>query len=334
MKQYPQEIEYLKNYLKGINIPEFDQDQKGLINRKLKEIRSKAKDRPWIHNFFELLPFILIASLWYLLIFVLPEYILNKTLLFFILFTLHGFLGYQWVIYGLHEGAGHKLFTNKKSVLHRFLSFLAFHSSRLMMADPVNYRKHHQTHHKYTGTAKDGSQTNFVLKNRIMISLLPGAGILFPNNYRVHKGDDCSLSLLLSAFLGILRFAIEYQALKPYFSPAQIILMLFLLSPWIGLFLDRIRESLEHHLMPQSREYGSRELGTSLIGLIIAGGPWGQPCHLSHHLAPDLNWYQQISLSKYLDKTLTEDQRTFFGFNASIPDLITNQIQKHTMVEN
>jgi fatty acid desaturase len=333
MKQYPQEQIYLKNYLKNISIPELSSTQQDLIREMITYLRKTKKTSPWFHNLMEFFPFFIIASCWYLLIYILPSYLNNKTVLFFMIFIFHGFLGYQWVIYGLHEGAGHGLFKNKKTFLHRILNFFAFHSARIMMADPEYYHATHLTHHKHTGTDKDEAQTNFVLIKRIFISLLPGAGILFPNNYRIHKGDEITKSQIISTIIGLSRFYLEYIALKSYFSLFEIIIMLFLLSPWVGLFLDRSRESLEHHLMPQSKIYGTRELGNSPLALIIAGGPWGQPYHFSHHFAPDLNWYQQHRVHKNLANILSEDQKDFFGFNSSVSKLIFHELKKHLKIE-
>ena len=327
MKQYPQEQLFLREYLQGVKTPEFSFEQQAQINEEILRLRKEGKASPF-HTLLQLLPFLIIALSWYVLIFLVPQYITNKTLLFTTLFIVHGILGYQWVVYGLHEGAGHGLFKNNKT-----LNFLAFHSSRLFMADPVNYREMHFSHHKHTGTELDGAQTNFVLSKRIFISLLPGAGILFPNDYRIHKGDKFTLSQVMSAPVGLARFALEYYVLRYYFSLLEITLMLFLLSPWIGLVLDRIRESLEHHLMPQSRIYGTRELGTSALALFISGGPWGQACHLSHHLAPDLNWYQQLKLHHELKSILSQEQLDFFGFNTSFINLISQELQKHLHLE-
>ena len=328
MKQYPEEQQFLAKYLRNVSIPVFREDQEKALYREINRLRKDAKRFYNLHTLFQLIPFITIGCLWYCLIFILPAHIENKALLFSLLFILHGILGYQWVVYGLHEGAGHGLFSNNK-----ILRFLAFHSSRIMMADPEYYKRTHQTHHKYLGTEKDQAQTNFVLFRRIFVSLLPGAGILFPNDYKIHKGEGFDRSIALSSVIGIIRIYVEYRALTPYLSTPTIFAILLLLSPWIGMILDRIRESLEHHLMPQSRLYGTRELGLSPLALLIAGGPWGQPCHMSHHLAPDFNWYQQIKLHCYLNSLLDKNQRSFFGFSNSLPELIKNEWKKHLLLE-
>ncbi len=328
MKQYPKEQQFLVQHLRTLSVPEFTQKQQKALHKEILRIRQNAKGTPGLHTLLQLAPFIAIAGLWYALIFILPAHIHNKVFLFSLLFIAHGILGYQWVVYGLHEGAGHGLFLKSKT-----LRFLAFHSSRIMLADPVYYQKVHHTHHKFIGTDKDEAQTNFVLLKRIFISLLPGAGILFPNDYRIHKGDGFNSSIALSSAIGLIRIYIEYRALTPYLSALSILVILLLLSPWVGLTLDRVRESLEHHLMPQSRLYGTRELGLSPLALLICGGPWGQPCHMSHHLAPDFNWYQQLKLHHYLNSLLDIDQRRFFGFSITIPELIRVEWRKHLFLE-
>jgi fatty acid desaturase len=334
MKQYPREQELLIHYLDGRPIPGFSPEQWKEIQNRVKHLREEAEASPHFHAFMEALPFVILILAWIFLIFVLPGLIGSTPLLFVLLFLAHGTLGYQWVIYGIHEGAGHGLFRRGNSRAHRLLRFLAFHSSRLMMADPVHYQEQHKSHHRYTGTEQDGSQTNFVLGRRVLLSLLPGAGILFPNDYRVHHGDGFSRSLAISGIIGVARIAIEVQALRSRFSLAECLALLLLLSPWIGLALDRIRESLEHHLMPRSPIYGTRQLGLSPLSLLITGGPWGQPCHLAHHLAPELNWYQQIRLHSSLEQEiLNREQLDFFGFRTPILHLIRDQIRKHIWLE-
>jgi fatty acid desaturase len=334
MKQYPREQELLSLYLNGRTIPGFSPEQWKVIQTRVKHLREEAEASPRFHALMEALPFLILIVAWIFLIFVLPGLIASAPLLFVLLFIAHGTLGYQWVIYGIHEGAGHGLFRRGNSRITRLLRFLAFHSSRLMMADPVHYHEQHKSHHRFTGTEQDGSQTNFVLGRRVLLSLLPGAGILFPNDYRVHHGEGFSRSLAISGIIGFARVMIEVRALSLRFSLTECLVLLLLLSPWVGLALDRIRESLEHHLMPRSPTYGTRELGFSPLSLWITGGPWGQPCHLAHHLAPELNWYQQIRLHSALEQEiLNEEQLAFFGFQTPILRLIRDQIRKHFSLE-
>jgi hypothetical protein len=334
MKQYPLEQILLSRHLETLEVPSFTPEQLRAIQTEVKSLREFADRHPILSDLAALLPFIALLSAWTFLIFILPALVGSRALLFVLLFMGHGFIGYSWVIYGIHEGAGHGLFRNRKNPLHRLLRFLAFHSSRLMMADPVHYSEQHKSHHRFTGTEADGSQTNFVLGGRVLRSLLPGAGILFPNDYRVHHGEGITVSLLLSGLVGGLRVAIEVHALRSRFSIPECLLLLLFFSPWIGLSLDRVRESLEHHLMPRSPITGTRELGLSPLALLITGGPWGQPCHLPHHLAPELGWIQQIALHfKLKNEILTEDQLRFFGFRTSPLSLIGREIRKHLELE-
>ncbi len=334
MRQFPREQELLSRSLDGRVIPGLSPAQLQEIQSEVRILRETAQDSPVFHGLMESLPFLILIITWALLIFVVPGLIENRALLFTVLFITHGVIGYQWVIYGIHEGAGHGLFRKGTSPGVRLLRFLAFHSSRLMMADPVHYQEQHKSHHRFTGTEQDGSQTNFVLARRVVLSLLPGAGILFPNDYRVHHGEGFSRSLALSAMVGFTRVGVEIAALRSRFSLVECLLLLLLLSPWVGLALDRIRESLEHHLMPRSPIHGTRELGLSPLALLITGGPWGQPCHLPHHLAPELNWYQQIRLHFALkNRILNKEQLSFFGFETSPLRLIREQIRKHQALE-
>jgi fatty acid desaturase len=77
-------------------------------------------------------------------------------------------------------------------------------------------------------------------------------------------------------------------------------------------YLDRVRQFTEHNLMPLENRNGARSFGMGLWGNLIGGGPWGQPCHWVHHLAPGIPWYQQIVLHFYIKSLLTERQREQF----------------------
>jgi fatty acid desaturase len=61
--------------------------------------------------------------------------------------------------------------------------------------------------------------------------------------------------------------------------------------------------------LPLDRQNGTRELGLGFWGLLLGGGPWGQPCHACHHLEPALAWYQQLALHLTLRRILAPAQR-------------------------
>ena len=65
-------------------------------------------------------------------------------------------------------------------------------------------------------------------------------------------------------------------------------------------------------LMALDTENAARHPGTGFWGLLVGGGPWGQPCHLSHHLMPALPWYQQCRLHWRLRAMMSPEQRRHF----------------------
>jgi fatty acid desaturase len=105
-------------------------------------------------------------------------------------------------------------------------------------------------------------------------------------------------------------------------------IIVFLLLPHVGFYLDRLRQYTEHNLMPLESTSGARSLGVGFWGILVGGGPWGQPCHMAHHLVPSIPWYQQILLHRYIAWLLTLDQRKqfllppFFGFPLLLFSLI------------
>jgi fatty acid desaturase len=64
--------------------------------------------------------------------------------------------------------------------------------------------------------------------------------------------------------------------------------------------------------MPLDNREGARSFGVGFWGLLIGGGPWGQPCHWVHHLVASVPWYQQIRLHFYIQGLLTETQKRQF----------------------
>jgi hypothetical protein len=55
-----------------------------------------------------------------------------------------------------------------------------------------------------------------------------------------------------------------------------------------------------------------RSFGLGFWGLVVGGGPWGQPCHWEHHLVASVPWYQQLMLHRYVVTLLTPRQRKQF----------------------
>jgi fatty acid desaturase len=98
----------------------------------------------------------------------------------------------------------------------------------------------------------------------------------------------------------------------PHFGWLFSALTLLVINIHFAFLLDRLREGIEHNLMPLERANGTRNFGWGFWGMLIGGGPWGQSCHLSHHLAPMLPWYHQLLLHRTLQRILTPAQREVF----------------------
>jgi len=88
--------------------------------------------------------------------------------------------------------------------------------------------------------------------------------------------------------------------------------------------------------MPLTERDGIRDLGLGFWGLLIGGGPWGQPCHWTHHLMVGVPWYNQLPLHFFIKRLVTPQQRDVFflkpliGFPALLLRLIkiTGKYQK------
>jgi fatty acid desaturase len=87
---------------------------------------------------------------------------------------------------------------------------------------------------------------------------------------------------------------------------------LVLVTPHVGFLVDRLRHFTEHNLMPLDHRNGARSFGLGFWGMLVGGGPWGQPCHLIHHLFPAVPWYAQLILHHKLKSLLTDRQRGQF----------------------
>lgn len=224
----------------------------------------------------------------------------------------HGFISYSIIIFSMHEGAAHDRIILRTGWLTRALNVLVNNLCRVCYADPVYYRSQHTHHHADFGTPQDGAFTNFVWPRRFLISLLPLAGALDFNDYRIHQDTKLSLSRVWSFVIGtayIIAVSLIMVRTTGILFP---VLVFVLVAPWVAFLLDRLRETTEHNLMALDTENGARNLGLGFWGLLVGGGPWGQPCHLSHHLIPALPWYQQCRLHWKLRAMMSPQQRRYF----------------------
>lgn len=319
METYKEEIHYFNSLRDEIDSRAvFLSDKENvLIREKIEKLRSFQKEKPRIHNLLELLPlFFIFISFFFLFTFV-KSSLLPFSILLIIFSIFHGVLSYQFVVYTLHQGAGHGLLRP-----YKILNRVCFNLSRILFADPIYYKKRHSRHHNHLGSEKDGAFTHFVLPKRIILSMLPGAGILFKNDYKIAQDESFTKSMVLSLLVGLIFLSLQVILLIPVFGMFFSFLSLIILSPWIALILDRTRESVEHCGVLDDKKYGAKELGLSFTGLLVGGGPWGQPCHFSHHYAPELHWYQQISLHRFFMKNTSLEFLDFYGFNTNATDII------------
>ncbi|NTX14094.1 fatty acid desaturase [Myxococcus sp. CA051A] len=226
--------------------------------------------------------------------------------------AVHGFLVCGIVTFSVHEGAAHNLLILGRGRVARGLRVLANNACRLFLADPLHYAEAHASHHRSLGTPDDGSFTHFVRFRRLLGSLLPLAPMLSHSDYFPWRPQEHTRSRQLSVALTNAYLALCAVLATWLHGFLFTGVALFLVGSWLSFVLDRLRESTEHLFMPLDRVNGTRELGLGFWGLLLGGGPWGQPCHLAHHLAPALPWYQQLRLHFFLRRLLTPEQRRHF----------------------
>ena len=226
--------------------------------------------------------------------------------------VLHGWMVCSITTFLVHEVNAHHLGFIGKSPLAGKLNHFAANLCRLFMADPVVYRESHLSHHKYFGTVKDASFTNHVSLKRLLISLLPASPVFSYSDFFPWRSQEKTPSRSLSMALGK-AYMFFYLGLCWYFHGfIYSVTAIFIVGSWFSYAPDRIRETMEHFQMPLGNPDGTRNLGLGFWGLFLGGGPWGQPCHLSHHLFPELPWYFQVKIHFDLKKILRDDQRKYF----------------------
>jgi hypothetical protein len=241
--------------------------------------------------------------------------------------TLHSWLLYTLAVYSLHEGAAHNLIFPGNGPLSRAASFLAENLCRLSNTQPHPYAETHKSHHGHFATEHDAEFLNFIFPHRLWAMLLPLASFFNYSDFYVHRSPSftrsTALSLSLSAAYTLGYITVLYKLFGLLFP-----IIVFLLLPHVGFHLDRLRQYTEHNLMPLDSMSGARSLGIGFWGMLVGGGPWGQPCHMAHHMVPSIPWYQQIVLHRFIVRLLTPQQRKQFllppvlGFPALLLTLV------------
>lgn len=316
MKNYPDEHEKAKLYQ-----DEFNQNFEYINDQQKKQLRGKAKEwyklshkHNYLHNTLNLLIIIGLIAFDFALFRAsfFKSILANLTFIF----IMHAYVVYSLNTFTIHEGSSHNVIILGTSKLAKFFQTLVNNVPRLYFADPGFYGPIHVHHHKDFGTPQDAAFTNYVRGSRLFKCFLPLAGILPFNDYKIHGDTIINKSQRLSNIIG---FFYTWLLNKPFIDQVgfKFFIVFYLGSAWLSFTLDRLRESTEHQLMPAGdRELnGARNFGLSFWGLIIGGGPWGQPCHLSHHVHPSLPWYWQCLMHFELKKVLTKKQKQQFIFD-------------------
>jgi fatty acid desaturase len=226
--------------------------------------------------------------------------------------ALHSWLAYSLTIFSLHEGAAHNLIFPGTGRFNRAAGFLARNMCRLASAEPHDYADCHMAHHSRFGTEHDSEFLNFVRFRRLWLILLPYGAFINFSDFVIHRPLLYTRQRLLSTLVGAIYNGVyawlTYRTMGPLFTIVAFVIVM----PHVGFWTDRVRQFTEHNLMPLDNKSGARSFGVGVWGLLIGGGPWGQPCHLAHHLVPSIPWYQQLLLHRYLVSLLTGQQRAQF----------------------
>jgi len=188
---------------------------------------------------------------------------------------------------------------------------IASNLCRIASAEPQYFARYHLPHHLKFGTEEDGEFLNFVVPRRYWLSLLPLAAITNFNDFVIHRPPSYTRSRLVSVAMA-LTYNLTYAWLMWRAFGWVVPVVMLVLLPHVGFYLDRLRQFTEHNLMPLENDNGARSLGLGFWGMLLGGGPWGSPCHLEHHLAVGLPWFGQLLLHVHLRTVLTPRQREQF----------------------
>lgn len=309
---HPEEYRCATEYWQNKPFPNITPEQKTLINQRGKDLIKFHLEHPGLHHFISCMVFVIIFSLdWWVLLY-LGGYIRSWVLSGIAVGLAHAIVMYSLTVFSLHEGAAHKLIVLRRGAISRFISFLANNASRITLTENDYYAKNHLSHHANFTTPKDDEFLNFVFARRFYSALIPFALVFNFSDFKTYSGMKYTPSRILALVLTFGYHFIFALVMLQKYNWGMIFIALVLVFPNVSFWLDRVRQNTEHNLMPLSTVDGARDLGVDFWGILIGGGPWGQPCHWSHHLYPGIPWYQQLRLHAYIATILTPEQKKFF----------------------
>jgi len=321
MKLHPEEYRLACAYDSARGFEEFSPEQLKLIMDRGRDLFKWFKNHLILHN---LINATLVASILVtdgVVLLVLPHLFLTgvrKGSLLWILIAsaisggLHSWLMYSLGLYSLHEGAAHNLIFCGTGSVGRLGQFLGRNLCRLTAGEPGYYAECHMAHHAKFGTEHDSEFLNFVIPQRYWLTFLPLAAIVNFSDFIIHRPLTYTKGRVISGVVGALYTGLYGFFIYRSFGLLFMLLVMLVVMPHFGFYIDRSRQFTEHNLMPLENRNGARSFGVGFWGLILGGGPWGQPCHLSHHLVPSIPWYQQIRLHFFIRGLLTERQKEQF----------------------
>lgn len=226
--------------------------------------------------------------------------------------SLHSWLMYSLILFSLHEGAAHDLIFSGTGSVAKAAQFVARNLCRFAVGEPNQYAECHMAHHAKFGTAHDSEFLNFVIPHRYFLTFLPFAAMVNFSDFLAHRPLTYTRSRVISGVISALYNAVYAYFLYRSFGLAFTLITMLVFLPHVGFYVDRLRQFTEHNLMPLESHNGARSFGVGFWGLVVGGGPWGQPCHLAHHLVPSVPWYQQVRLHFFIRRLLTKRQREQF----------------------
>lgn len=321
MNPRSEELELARSYTETLEFEGLSDDQLLLLMTRGRILYKWFKNHPYVHSLISAAVILFLAAADFSVLLLLPRLwlrpheinaLLSILVASAVVGILHSWIMYSLGVYSLHEGATHKVIFPSRGAIGRAAGFFANNLCRVAGAEPEYYSAHHMSHHAKFGTTDDGEFLNFVLPLRYWLTFLPMAAVFNFSDFVIHRPLRYTRGRLVTG-----AWSAMYQGLYGYFIYRSFgllftLLVLVVLLPHVGFYIDRLRQFTEHNLMPLDNKNGSRSFGIGFWGLLVGGGPWGSPCHWEHHLVASLPWYQQISLHRYVKTLLTQRQRRQF----------------------
>lgn len=320
MRLHPEEFRLASSYGDARGFEELSPEQVNIIMDRGRLLFKWFKKHLVVHNFINITLIIFILVMDGMVLLGLPRLVLaggRDGFLWILLASAiagsaHSWLMYSLVLFSLHEGAAHNLIVCGTGRTARKAQSLARNLCRLAAGEPDYYSECHMAHHAKFGTEHDSEFLNFVIPHRYWLTFLPLAAFVNFSDFVIHRPLTYTKSRLVSGALSALYNGVYAYLLYRLFGLTFVLLTMLVFLPHFGFYVDRLRQFTEHNLMPLENRNGARSFGVGFWGLLVGGGPWGQPCHLAHHLMPSIPWYQQIRLHFFIRSILTQSQREQF----------------------